>query len=365
MRFKAGDKVKFLNESGGGVVKRVISPGLVAVEIEDGFEVPVMPSELVLDIRGIQEEELKKKNHQSDDIFRALVDEAKSDIETEEAGPEERKTKIMRMGFRGNVADGLYLAFVPHDQKWLVTGEIDILILNHTPYDVLYSYFLINKEEGFEGYDYDVMEANNQILLETIDRKDLGKWLKGLVQFIFHKDESNEIPLPANCEIDIKPARIFKEGNYRETPLMAEKAFIYSLVELKTHARTERKQKYDVIEKLTRKAKEVKKEALIDKYRSNENEAVVDLHIGELVDNISGMSSHDMLNYQKDYFIKVLESAIAENYKRVTFIHGVGNGVLRDEIVKILKDYENTQNQSASLAKFGVGAVDVLIRRNA
>ena len=35
---KLGDKVKFLNDVGGGVVTRIINKDTVAVENEDGFE---------------------------------------------------------------------------------------------------------------------------------------------------------------------------------------------------------------------------------------------------------------------------------------------------------------------------------------
>ena len=105
----------------------------------------------------------------------------------------------------------------------------------------------------------------------------------------------------------------------------------------------------------------VKKDAPIDKHRVAPGEAVVDLHIGELVDNILGLSSHDMFKIQTDYFKKMLESAIAADYNKVTFIHGVGNGVLKNAIIEALKDYKNTENRMASIAKFGVGAIDVMI----
>jgi dsDNA-specific endonuclease/ATPase MutS2 len=74
------------------------------------------------------------------------------------------------------------------------------------------------------------------------------------------------------------------------------------------------------------------------------------------------MESRDMFALQKKYFIDCLESAIQNNYKKVTFIHGVGNGILKNAIIKILKDYENVENQSASISKFGLGAIDVLIK---
>ncbi|HRC66615.1 MAG TPA: hypothetical protein PK976_01600, partial [Bacteroidales bacterium] len=47
MTIKPGDKVRFLSSSGGGIVTRVIRPGIVAVEIEDGFEIPTAINDLV------------------------------------------------------------------------------------------------------------------------------------------------------------------------------------------------------------------------------------------------------------------------------------------------------------------------------
>jgi dsDNA-specific endonuclease/ATPase MutS2 len=106
----------------------------------------------------------------------------------------------------------------------------------------------------------------------------------------------------------------------------------------------------------------VKQESPIDKHKTGQGEATVDLHIAELVDNIAGLSSHDMFKIQMDYFRKMLDSAIAADYTKVTFIHGVGNGVLKNAIIEELKKYKNTENRMASIAKFGVGAIDVVIK---
>ena len=68
-----------------------------------------------------------------------------------------------------------------------------------------------------------------------------------------------------------------------------------------------------------------------------------------------------MFKIQTEYFKKMLDSAIAAEYNKVTFIHGVGNGVLKNAIIEELKNYKNTENRMASIAKFGVGAIDVII----
>jgi dsDNA-specific endonuclease/ATPase MutS2 len=85
------------------------------------------------------------------------------------------------------------------------------------------------------------------------------------------------------------------------------------------------------------------------------------LHIGEITDNIAGLSSHDMFIMQLDYFKKTLQSAILNDYTKVTFIHGVGNGVLKSAIIKELEEYEGIDNKMASISKFGAGAIDILI----
>jgi len=43
-----GDRVKFLNDTGSGLVTRVVNNELVMVSTDDGFEYPVMKSELLL-----------------------------------------------------------------------------------------------------------------------------------------------------------------------------------------------------------------------------------------------------------------------------------------------------------------------------
>ena len=48
MNFKLGDKVRFLNEKGEGVVSKIINKTTVGVTIEDGFELPFVVSQLLL-----------------------------------------------------------------------------------------------------------------------------------------------------------------------------------------------------------------------------------------------------------------------------------------------------------------------------
>ena len=355
MRFKVGDKVTFLNESGGGVVKAIMDSKLVKVETDDGFEMPVLSSELIPDYRSMETEEIN--------IF-APVEKPEN---KEPAHEEPETTNVSGINPWGTVREekGIYLAFEPHDRHWVLTGDLDVVLLNHTSQDLLYNLFL--KQNGeLQGVDYGSLEKGNKVVIETISREDIEDWCSGYIQFMFHSSSPRVLWLPIHTVIEIKPNRFFKEGSYRSNTLLQGKALLLGLAPESTFqsvSESEESRKYDNHGQAT-EAQPVKEKPLIDKYRTNFDEAVVDLHIGELVNNIAGLSSHDMFDIQMDYFHKTLESAINNDYRKVTFIHGVGNGILKNAIIKALEEYEQLKNKMASISKFGVGAIDILIKDN-
>ncbi len=357
MKFKVGDKVKFLNEAGGGIVSKIISNSMVNVAVEDGFDIPTMTSELVL---------IESAGHVSDmfkeDYKVHLEKSAPAPIPKYETGSANQTAP----GFTKNISKakeeaGVYLALVPTDQKWLITGDLDIYLVNHTSYDILYSLFLKTGNK-FTGYDYSSVEPESSILLETISREGVDDWREGVVQILYHADNLNKILLPAHTNFKVKQNKLNNENSYLESGLITGKAFIISLNLIEQQEKAQSYIGKDEDEIKEQKSVEQKKEALIDRHQTLPKIAEVDLHIGELLDNIAGLESRDMLAVQLKYFRSCLDSAIEQNYKKVTFIHGVGNGVLKNRIIQILKDYEELENHSASIAKYGVGAIDVLIK---
>ena len=88
----------------------------------------------------------------------------------------------------------------------------------------------------------------------------------------------------------------------------------------------------------------------------------VDLHIQELISNTKGLSNGDMIEIQVHHFREQLEWAIKQRIKKIVFIHGVGQGILKQEIRHRLKGYTNLEYHDASYARYGYGATEVLIR---
>ena len=87
----------------------------------------------------------------------------------------------------------------------------------------------------------------------------------------------------------------------------------------------------------------------------------VDLHIEELTDNYYNLSNAQKLNMQLNHFQNALEEAIKGHIKKIIFIHGVGNGILRQSIRDILKRYNGIEYSDGSYQKYGAGATEVRI----
>lgn len=91
-------------------------------------------------------------------------------------------------------------------------------------------------------------------------------------------------------------------------------------------------------------------------------EAEVDLHIDMLTERPGDLSPHEAFEMQMHYFRLCMNHAFSNKMKKVTFIHGVGQGILKDEIVKELKQYDNIHFFDAPMSKYGVGATEVYFR---
>jgi dsDNA-specific endonuclease/ATPase MutS2 len=113
--------------------------------------------------------------------------------------------------------------------------------------------------------------------------------------------------------------------------------------------------------------KESKKRRAIPAVKPKERHAPkfeVDLHIHNLTESTRGMTNFDMLNLQLDTARGQLEFAIRKRIPKMVFIHGVGEGVLRQELETLLGRYNNVKFYDADYKTYGLGATEVRIFQN-
>ena len=90
----------------------------------------------------------------------------------------------------------------------------------------------------------------------------------------------------------------------------------------------------------------------------------VDLHIHQLTNSYRGMSNYDMLNIQMETAKRQLEFAMNKRIQKIVFIHGVGEGVLKEELKYLFGRYDNVKYYDADYQKYGLGATEVYIFQN-
>ena len=127
---KIGDRVRFLNSVGGGIIKKI--EGNIAYVDDDGFETPTLLRECVVVAPA---EVTEKKMAVSQDEITAKVQTApkqtsstpaKEDLPIEET-PEGEKLNIV-------------LAYEPADIKHLNTSTFDTYLVNDSNYYIYFTY---------------------------------------------------------------------------------------------------------------------------------------------------------------------------------------------------------------------------------
>ena len=86
----------------------------------------------------------------------------------------------------------------------------------------------------------------------------------------------------------------------------------------------------------------------------------VDLHIHELVDDQRGLADGAKLAIQMAHFDRMMDIAKREKLRRIVFIHGVGQGVLRHQIRTALDQHHPDCNyREGDPRRYGSGATEV------
>lgn len=107
------------------------------------------------------------------------------------------------------------------------------------------------------------------------------------------------------------------------------------------------------IERRAKGKREAKKDDILE----------IDLHISALADNWQQMERSEMLHLQMDIFRRTMRDNIRYKGKKIVFIHGRGEGILKAAIASELRQHYTTcEYQDASFAQYGFGATMVIIK---
>jgi len=314
MKFKLGDFVRFVDEKMEGFITRIIDDEMIGVTGEDDFEIPVLARKVTL-VHG----------------YKAPGTEVNTITNELQIPQAEFKTK------------GAYLGVVP-DAK--ANSVVHFNLINDTSFQLLVT--LTTEKQGFKGEYAGIVAPRSATKIYSAQLADLQLWPKLLVNVLYYTTQNVATPVPLIISEKFK-AKDFA-GSKKNLPVLNQQGWLIQLDEPDLIIDAE-------------KLKESFFKSTEEKIEITKPIREVDLHIEKLRDDYQFLNSADILKIQLDHFHKTLDAAIVHHLTDMVFIHGVGNGTLRNEIHKALgKNLKVQTFMDAQKEKFGFGATRVLLK---
>jgi hypothetical protein len=374
---KIGDKVRFLSDIGGGIIAGFQGKNIVLVEDEDGFQIPTAINDVVV---VTTDDYNIAKVHTEGTTRRPVAPGTKTDPEPE---PADKPVTFRKMAYerRGGDVLSLYLAFVPIDIKAMTTTRFEAYLVNDSNYYLQYA-LLKAENNTWNLWCNGDAEPNTSVFVDEFGHEDLNDMERVAIQaFAYKRDKGFQLKPVVNVQLRIDAKKFYKlhafmENDFFETPSLLHnivvrdemaKPLVVDANQLKREMYANPETAIHQTEKpqngYVRRYDDAQSKGKAPQRTTHDDVVVIDLHAGELLETTAGMSAADILNYQLEVFRKTLAQYAKKKGQKVVFIHGKGEGVLRQAIIHELNyKYKQYPHQDASFREYGYGATQVTIK---
>ncbi len=345
---RIGDKVKFLNDVGGGTVTGFVNKTTVNVMGEDDFIIPYPISQLV----NMSENERIERNE---------IPQSQPEIEIkQEIQPVYRKEKLVKLP--GKDSPDFYFCLVPDDGKNPLSGKTGLWLVNDSNFLVLY-YYSHYTEGKFSLVKFGSVQPNSKADLESIDQSDITDLPDFVFRLSYFTDEDETLHPEVVKKFKVKSTKFYRETSFQPNTFFNKHAMLLQITPNLQSVELD-KLTDDDLQKIIH-TKEVASEPKVKERTRPADIVEVDLHIQELLDNTAGLSNKEMLDIQLEKVESEMRAALNARVKRIVFIHGLGQGVLKQEVTKLLRTkFSKYYFQDASFKEYGYGATMVILRRS-
>jgi Domain of unknown function (DUF2027)/Smr domain len=342
---KIGDKVKFLNDEGGGIVASLVDRKTALITTKDGFDIPYLINELLI---------IETKKETTPDVMSFSI---KSEKE------EEPEVENIVESNEPIEDDEICLALTLKARS----SEITAHLINSSSYHIYYT--ISNLKEGEDLiFSHGLLEPDTKIRLGKLIPDNLNELIKLNAGILFFGTSFYTGIKPKQVHLKIDSNEIFNGKMLTENDYFEEDAAILPLYSFTKEPEQSFENKIvtgDLKEILEQRMNTPDPKPSKQKIDIPDNKPEeVDLHIESITDNFSGLSNGEIVEIQLARFKTALDTAIIHKSRKIVFIHGVGNGKLKLEIRRSLdRDYPLLKYQDASFQEYGYGATMVILPR--
>lgn len=406
---KVGDTIRYLNASGGGVVKR-IERGVAWVEGPDGFELPTPIHEcVVVDSRDTfvpaykppvvkRQEPVAQQNKSNAPAVAPATPEVVEDAEQDLSFvvPLSKGPWFDRSG--GEQLQ-VHVAYLPVSYEHFGQSPYETYLINESNYHLLFTYSTTTPAGGYKLRSAGVLEPDMRVLVEEFEASEINDHAVSHFQFIAYKPERTYRSMsPVERQVRMDVVKLAKRHAFRENPFFDEDALVIPILEAydgsqqapaeepqpapsrsgalpqraikqKKPAETPQRAFQQANQKASQKPTKQSAPQPQPERKQPEPPAApeqtiekVGLEAERILPNATGMTPHEVLLYQLKNFRRELDKRLERRGSKVIFIHGAGQGVLHQLIInRIEQDYPMVQYRDVTFDGFPMGAIEVTI----
>jgi hypothetical protein len=348
MDINIGDKVRFLNDVGGGIVVKLLPKNMAIVKDKDDFDYPYPVRELVMVEKAVEKPENSFPGSLYNDEDRRIEKRTKQIKEIVVEKPELKEDNISEILF----------AFLRKKEDDF--DGFETYLINDSNFYMFY-HVVLRGENGYTMLDADVLEPNTKNIVSDLKRDQINSSKEITIQILFYNHPYQTLHEMLERKIKIVPLKFFQEHVFIENDFFDEKAYVFELLKEKPGLGESIKSNEDFENNLLFKEEEEEDKSKRFKQRKKPEVVEVDLHINQLVDSVIGMTNAEIIKIQLDVYHKTITDAILNKTSKVILIHGIGNGTLKDAIRESLTKQYKLQFEDASFKEYGFGATEVIL----
>jgi hypothetical protein len=343
--FSIGDSVTFINEKQNGIVLGFKANNIVVVEIEDGFTLDVLSKEIVV-VKSSQEKAMGVKPIDNKSVDKTATLSPTPDFSSHIDIP------------------SVVLLALP-EQSAVLTGKIKFMLVNALNGQLQGVCFEKQKNKLKRTAVFSI-DSQQQTELFEYTREQLMSFDALVISYVYSD--------AAMFSSGSKEITIEYPGLVQHFPKLISPYCFASSHEVYKNVNTNEELELDLLKDKYNPANQktnpvskpnetkVKKQEvnLLRKYGLSGVNSIVDLHIESLIEYPEGYSNSELIRIQLNHFRSELDKAMVSRMQSIVFIHGVGNGKLKDAIISELKELQ-LNYRPADFSKYGIGATEVLI----
>ena len=255
----------------------------------------------------------------------------------------------------------ILLGFYPKNQANPLDGDIDIYLINDSAYYLLYTVGVRENAGDIRHIKGGELEPDSKLYIKTLAVKDIGLLQELSFGLMKYRTGRYRMQEPEQLELELNPVKLFRPNAFSDNDYFDEKVMLYKLSSNQKTLKDFLPPSAEEIAKAMKEKKDNPKKPISPKQPIEIEE--VDLHIEILVDSYKGLSNGEILEIQLARFQTALDLGMRSGTKRMVFIHGVGNGKLKHEILRLLDTQYagKVRYQDASFKEYGYGATMVML----